>query len=152
GRQKIPPKSLRPCRARGSGTRRPYASPGRFPRRPNPLWEMLAGFGDMSVRDQADSHGDLLAFARRADREAYHGPESPAIFTICWILPRFARDTEGVSGVFATSRTRRMAVFPKLVLQVLTMGWGGRRGRARGRGGLSMRISTLVICAFTIAA
>jgi hypothetical protein len=41
---------------------------------------------------------------------------------ICWILPRFVRDTEGVSGFFATARMRRMAVFPKLVLQVLTMG------------------------------
>jgi hypothetical protein len=83
---------------------------------------MLAGFWDMSVRDQADSHCDLLAFARRANREAYHGPESLAIFMICWILRRFARATEGVSGVFATARSRRMAVFPKLVLQVLTMG------------------------------
>ncbi len=83
---------------------------------------MLAGFGDMSARDQADSQSDSLACARGANREAYHGPESPAIFVICWILRRFAPDPEGVTGAFATSRVQRMAVFLKLVIQVLTMG------------------------------
>src|SRR5208283_3838229 len=55
------------------------------------------------------------ALARRANREAYHGPECPAILMICWIFGRFVRDPEGVNGVSATARARRMAVFPKLV-------------------------------------
>src|SRR5208282_2060525 len=47
------------------------------------------------------------------NREAYHGPESPAILVICWILGRFARDTKGVTGVFATLRMRAYGRFPK---------------------------------------
>src|SRR5208282_135861 len=125
GTKKIPPKSLRPCRARGSLTRRPHASPGRSPRRPRK--PSLKDAHRLRGYECQRSGRFALRFApgapaRRANREAYHDPESPAIFMICWILRRFARDTEGVTGAFAAARVRHMAVFPKLVLQVLTMG------------------------------
>jgi hypothetical protein len=45
----------------------------------NPLWEMLAGFRDMSVRDQADSHYALLRARLPAERivKPIMGPNAP---------------------------------------------------------------------------
>src|SRR6266478_10255754 len=43
----------------------------------NPFREMLAGFGNMSVRDKADSHYALPGRfdSLNVNREAYHAPE-----------------------------------------------------------------------------
>jgi hypothetical protein len=46
---------------------------------------MLAGFGNMCVRDKPDSHRDKRPAAWHApsvNRKNYHGPESPAIFEV----------------------------------------------------------------------
>src|SRR5260370_34285168 len=50
----------------------------------NPFREMLAGFGNMSVRDKTDSHHDMPGrfSPPSTNRELYHGPETLAIFKI----------------------------------------------------------------------
>src|SRR6202522_4311010 len=87
------------------------------------LRKMLAGFGNMSVRDQADSH---YVCARRvhppsANREAYHGPEPPAIFAILSSKPcddgRFpeARGTNHVEWYVGAGYAARRAEESSLV-------------------------------------